>query len=405
MIPVEPILQNIRILDFSWVLAGPYATRLLADFGAEVIKIQPLLPEAQDQYSRGYYNTWNRNKLGITLDLSRAEGLRIAHKLVSISDAVIENFSPRVMANWGLDYPKLTKIKPDLIMVSLSIMGHDGPWRDYVGFGPTAQGFSGITYLTAYEGKPPSGIGYSYADHVAALYASVAFLGALEQRRRTGKGQYIDLSETEAMVASLSDEITAYTRHGILPKPVGNRSERAAPHGVYRCSGEDCWCAIAVTTEEEWEGFKRALGNPAWVEDVRFTSLAGRLENTEALDNLIQEWTMSQKANDIMIALQREGVPAGVVQNAVEIAHDPQLKARGFFIEIPSRSDDSNFTEARQSDPAKIIADASPIRLSEQAAEYRWAAPSPGQDNDYVFRDLLGLDETEIQRLKEKRVI
>src|ERR1035437_6899205 len=142
----QQILKDIRILDFSWVLAGPYATRLLADFGAEVIKVQPLAPEAGDKFNRGYYNTWNRNKLGISLNLSKPEGIEIAKGLVKLSDAVVENFSPRVMTNWGLDYPELQKLKPDIIMLSLSAMGHSGPWRDYSGFGPTVQAFSGMTH-------------------------------------------------------------------------------------------------------------------------------------------------------------------------------------------------------------------------------------------------------------------
>src|SRR4030042_46596 len=191
----EPVLQGIRILDFSWVLAGPYATRILADFGAEVIKVQPLLPREEDKFSRGYYNTWNRNKLGITLNLNKAGGIALAKRLVSISDAVVENFTPRVMANWGLDYTNLKEIKPDIIMLSLSTMGSTGPRRDYTGFGPTIQAFSGMTYLTSFPGKPPLGLGTSYADHIAGLFACLALLGALEYRRQTGAGQYIDLSQ------------------------------------------------------------------------------------------------------------------------------------------------------------------------------------------------------------------
>ncbi len=175
----KSILYNIRILDFTWVLAGPYATRILADFGAEVIKVQPLLPESDDEFSRGYYNTWNRNKLGITLNLNKPQGIELAKRLASISDAVVENFTPRVMANWGLDYPSLKKVKPDLIMLSLSAMGQTGPWRDYTGFGPTVQAFSGITPLTSYPGNPPAGLGFSYGDQVDGLHARLALRSAL----------------------------------------------------------------------------------------------------------------------------------------------------------------------------------------------------------------------------------
>jgi benzylsuccinate CoA-transferase BbsF subunit len=389
----KPILQNIRILDFSWVLAGPYATRLLADFGAEVIKVQPALPGASDKFSQGYYQTWNRNKLSLTLDLRQPDGIQIAKKLAAISDAVVENFSPRVMANWGLDYPELKKLKPDILFLSLSVMGHTGSLRDYTGFGPSVQAFSGFTSLTGYPDQPPLGAGYSYADHVAGLYASLALLGALEYRRRTGKGQYIDLSETETMSSLLSDSILSYTQQGQVPAAAGNRSFRAAPQGVYRCRGEDRWCAITVSTEVEWEAFKRAIGNPAWASDPAFSDLPARRENVSALDIFVQDWTRERTPEDVMTALQREGVPAGVVQNAADLAHDPQLKARGFFIELDHPS------------LGKTPVDASPIRLSSNPAKYRRPAPNPGEDSDYVCRQILGLSEDEVGRLRQNNII
>jgi benzylsuccinate CoA-transferase BbsF subunit len=387
------ILHNIRILDFSWVLAGPYATRILADFGAEVIKVQPLLPEEEDKFSRGYYNTWNRNKLGITLSLNKPEGVAIAKRLVGISDAVVENFSPRVMANLGLDYDSLRKVKPDLIMLSLSTMGNSGPWRDYAGFGPTIQAFSGITYLTSFPGKPPLGLGTSYADHIAGLIACLALLSALEYRRKTGVGQYIDVSQVEAMAGLLGDAILDYTVRGEEVEPVGNSSTEAAPHGVYRCQGDDRWCAIAVFTDEEWQGFKRALGNPPWAEDKRFATLAGRLKHSEELDRLVEDWTKERTAEEAMALLQRQGVAAGVVQDASDLAEDPQLKERGFFIELD------------HPELGKTVSDAVPIRLSDTPARYTRAAPIQGQDNNYVYRELLGMSEDEIDKLREQGVI
>ena len=222
----QSVLQNIRILDFTWVLAGPYATRILADFGAEVIKVQPLLPQEEDEFRRGYDNTWNRNKLGITLNLNKPEGIALAKRLVGISDAVVENFTPRVMANWGLDYASLKKIKPDIIMLSLSTMGNTGPWRDYTGFGPTIQAFSGMTYLTSFPGKPPLGLGTSYADHIAGLYGCLALLGALEYRQKTGEGQYIDLSQVEAMASLLGGAVLDYQLEGREVAAVGNSQPR-----------------------------------------------------------------------------------------------------------------------------------------------------------------------------------
>jgi crotonobetainyl-CoA:carnitine CoA-transferase CaiB-like acyl-CoA transferase len=376
----NPVLKGIRILDFTWVLAGPYATRILADFGAEVIKVQPLLPQEEEEFARGYDNTWNRNKRGITLNLNKAEGVALAKRLVSISDAVVENFTPRVMANWGLSYDDLKKIKSEIIMLSLSTMGSTGPWRDYTGFGPTIQAFSGMTYLTSSPGQPPAGLGTAYADHVAGLTACLALLGALEYRQKTGEGQYIDVSQVEAMASLLGD--------AFVPA-----REAAAPHGVYRCQGDDRWCAIAVFNEEQWQGFKQALGNPPWAEDKRLATLARRLENRKALDGLIGDWAKNHTAEEAMALLQEQGVPAGVVQDARDLAQDPQLGERGFFVELD------------HPEQGKTVSDGVPIRLSETPARYVRAAPLPGQDNDYVYGELLGMSEGEMAELKKQGLV
>ncbi len=389
----QPALNNIRILDFSWVLAGPYATRILADFGSEVIKVHPLLPEAKDKFSRSYYNTWNRNKLGVTLNLDKPQGVALAKKLVGISDAVVENFTPRVMANWGLDYENLKKIKPDLIMLSMSTMGNSGPWRDYVGFGPGVQAFSGMTYLTSYPGKPPTGLGTAYADHVAGLVACLALLGALEYRQRTGEGQYIDVSQVEAMSSLLGSTILEYAVNGKSPEPAGNSSTEATPNGVYRCQGDNRWIAIAALTDEQWRGFQRASGNLPWTRRKRFATLSSRLENAEELDRLVEEWTREHTAEQVMTLLQQQGVAAGVVQNASDLANDPQLKARGFFIELD------------HPELGKTISDATPIKLSDTPAKYSRSAPVSGQDNHYVYCELLGMSEDELTELGEQGVV
>jgi crotonobetainyl-CoA:carnitine CoA-transferase CaiB-like acyl-CoA transferase len=375
----DPVLKDIRILDFTWVLAGPYATRLLADFGAEVIKVQPLLPGEEDDFARGYYNTWNRNKLGITLNLSTPEGIALAKKLVLSSDAVVENFTPRVMANWGLDYASLKAIKPDIIMLSLSAMGATGPYRDYTGFGPTIQAFSGLTHLTAYPGGPPLGLGTAYADHVAALFACLAILSALEYRRETGDGQYIDVSQVEAMASLLGDAFI----------PV----KETAFQGVYRSKGDDRWCALAVATDEEWQNFKKALGSPRWAEDKRFATPAARLENKKKLDELIEGWTKTLPAEEVMSLLQAQGVAAGVVQDARDLAKDPQLKERGFFIDLD------------RPETGRTMSDATPVRLSDTPPGYRRPAPLPGQDNGSVYGELLGIGADEIIELRQRGVI
>ncbi len=380
----DTVLKGIRILDFTWVLAGPYATRLLADFGAEVIKVQPLLStEADDRFARGYYNTWNRNKLGITLNMDKPQGVALARRLAGICDAVVENFTPRVMANWGLDYDNLQKVKPDIIMLSMSVMGRTGVWRDYVGFGPTVQAFSGMTRLTSFPGGPPAGPGFSYADHVAGLFASLALLGALEYRQRTGEGQYIDISQVEAMSSLLGGAIVDY----------GASSGEAAPHGVYRCKGKERWCAVAVFTDEEWQGFQRALGNPSWAEEERFAALSSRIRNGKELDRRVAAWTKERTAEEVMSQLQRNGVAAGVVQDAADLARDPQLKARDFFIEIV------------HPEAGITMTDAVPVKLSSAPAKYNRAAPAPGQDNSYVYGKLLGMSEAEVAELGKHGVI
>jgi benzylsuccinate CoA-transferase BbsF subunit len=388
----RPILSGVRILDFTWVLAGPYATRILADFGAEVIKVQPLLPLEEDAFSRGYYNTWNRGKRGITLDLNRAEGVALAERLVSVSDAVIENFSPRVMANFGLDYANLTRLKPGLIMLSLSAMGGSGPWRDFTGFGPTIQAFSGLTYLMAFPGGPPLGTGTAYADHVAGLFACLALLGALEHHRRTGEGQHIDVSALEAMTNLLGEAVLEYGLTGKGPRPSGNSSDEAVLQGVYRCR-DNRWCAIVVSNEDGWPGFRQALGDSPWSREKRFDTPLARRENRTELDSLVGGWTQEHTAVEVMAALQKYGVAAGVVQDAADLARDPQLRERGFFI------------KPEHPETGVQTADASPIRLSETPARYARPAPLPGQDNRYVYGELLGLGEAEIARLKEQGVI
>ena len=392
---MEKALQHLRVIDFTWVLAGPFATRILADYGAEVIKVQSKVTTGGTELNTsGYFNTWNRNKLSITLNLSKPQGVELAKKLVQISDVLIENFSPRVMRNWGLDYDTLRGIKPDLIMLSMSGMGQTGPWRDYTAFGATIQAFSGMTYLTTFPGRSPLGLGYAYADHIAGLMGALAILEALEYRQRTGEGQYIDLSELEAMSTLLGTAILDYGVNGRIASPLGNRPAHpvAAPCGAYRCKGEDRWCAIAVFTEEEWEAFCGVLGYPSWTKDRRFATLLSRVKNSDQLDRLVEEWTRDHTAEEVMALLQRAGVAAGVVQDAADLSKDPQLKARGFFV------------EADHPILGKVSFDRSPIKLFDTPAQLERAAPLLGQDNEYVYCRLLGMSEAKFKRYIEEDV-
>ena len=307
----------------------------------------------------------------------------------------MENFTPRVMSNWGLSYENLKKVKPDLIMVSMSGMGQTGPWKDFVAFGATIQAVSGITYLTSFVPDSPIGLGYSHADHVAGLFAALAVLAALEYRDRTGEGQYIDISEYEAMCTLLGPAIMDYAVNHNPVTPQGNHPDYAlaAPYGCYKCLGDDRWCVIAVFTDEEWQALRGVIGNPPWSKEARFSTPWQRREHIEELNGLLEQWTAQHSPEEVMSSLQEAGVPAGVVKDARELAEDPQLTTRDFFI------------EARHPVLGKTIFDSTPIRLGRTPARFRRAAPSLGQDNRYVYQELLGISHQELSRYIEEGVI
>jgi crotonobetainyl-CoA:carnitine CoA-transferase CaiB-like acyl-CoA transferase len=389
-------LNGIRVLDFTWMLAGPYATRILADFGAEVIKVQSKkTAKGIEDNLTTYFNTWNRSKRSVTLDMSYPKAREILLKLIEKSDVLIENFSPRVMLNWGLNYERLKEVRPALIMASMSAMGQTGPWKDYVAFGPTLHALSGLTYLTSFKKDFPMGLGYAYADSISGLYAALIVLAALEYRERAGQGQYIDLSEYEAICTLMGPVLLDASLHEKEILPHGNRSNDipAAPYGCYKCSGLDRWCVIAVFNEKEWQTLCKVLGDPDWTKEEKFSTLLKRKENAEELDELLTQWTFQHASEQVVSLLQEAGVPAGAVQNAEDLARDPQLTARDFFIRLEHPILGST------------ISDRSPIRFEDDLTVGRKAGPLLGEDNRYVFIELLGLTEEECSSFIEKGII
>ncbi len=390
------ILNGVRVLDFTWMLAGPYATRILADFGAEVIKIQSKkVAQGTESNLKGYFNTWNRNKRSITLDMIHPEAQALFLKLTTISDVVVDNFSPRVMSNWGLSYEKLREARDDLIVLRMSAMGDTGPWQNCVAYGPTIQALSGLTYLTSFSEDLALGLGFSYADVVAGLYAALTILAALEQRKHSGQGQYIDLSEYEALCSVLGPALldTFVNDKKVLPQ--GHRAEYtpAAPYGCYRCSGEYRWCVIAIFNEEEWQAFSHVLGNPAWMGEERFSTLTRRLAHLEELNSLISHWMATKNPETVVSLLQEAGVAAGVVQNAADLAKDPQLLARGFFIPIEHPV------------LGTTMADASPIKFQDNTQGPWKSSPLLGEDNRYVYMELLGLSQEDFTSYIDRGII
>jgi len=390
------ILNGLRVLDFSRVQSGPYATRILADFGAEVIKVQSQkTAKGAEANSEAYFNTWNRNKRSITLDMSHVEAQDLALRLAVISDVVIENFSPRVMLNWKLNYERIKKARPDLIMVSMSAMGQTGPWKDFVAFGPTIQSLGGLTYLTSYGKGPPMGMGFSYADTVAGLYAALAVLMAIAYRDRTGQGQYIDLSEYEAVCTLNGPLFLDLSVDNATTLPTGNRSDNlfAAPYGCYRCAGKDRWCVIAVFSDHEWNGLCQVMGQPDLGQEKRFFTWSDRKAHSEELDDFIEQWTSKNTPEKVVGLLQEAGVPAGIVQDAEDLARDPQLRARNFFVPL------------KHPVLGHTISDGLPIKFREMPTGFWKAAPLLGEDNQYVYGELLGLTDKELSSYVKRGII
>ncbi len=389
-------MEELRVLDLTRVAAGPYATRIMADFGAEVIKLQTKkIATGAESNESAYFRAWNRNKRSITLDLSYPEAKDLFLELTRISDVVVENFSPRVMQNWGLNYNNLKKIRPDLIMISMSAMGQTGPWKNFVAFGPTLQSLGGLSYLTSFSKDTPLGLGYAYADMIAGLYAVVAMLAALEYRQQTGCGQYIDLSEYEAVCTTIGPTLldASINPDNILPQGNSATHIPAAPYGCYKCKGEERWCTVAVFSEDEWRSLCNVLGNPSRAEDERFSSLSNRKKNGLELDEWLGDWMAKRSAEEAVQLLQAAGIPAGVVQNAGDLAGDPHLHARNFFTALDGLDRDGTKT------------DTSPMKFIHHKNEPWRAAPSLGRDNYYVYRELLGLTEAEIKSYIERGII
>jgi len=387
-------LEGIRILDFTWVVAGPVATRILADHGAEVVKIERKNPPPLGNRKLGLQCDLHRNKLSLALNMAHPSGVEIARKLAAISDVVIDNFSARVMKSWGMDYQTLSAIKPDIICISMSGLGHTGPRSNYVSYGPTLQALSGYTMMMAEADGTPAGYGYSYADMCGGYTGALATLIALWNRRRTGRGQFVDLSQFEAVTAVVGTSLLDIAVNGREQKPFGYTSQEgpAAPHGVYRCrpmeTDDDRWIAISVRSQPEWERFVDALGAPAWASDPRFRTMYLRMRNRDELDSLVSRWTAERAAEDAMLTLQRAGVAAGLVANGIDICkRDPQLRERGFWPIVK--------TPGNRSTRVSGI----PFKISSGSGSVRTAGPEVGENNDYILGEILGLGAAEREEL------
>ncbi len=398
-------LTGIRVCDFTWVWAGPFCTLQLAHMGAEVIRIEsarricilrnlPPWAEGQPGINRsGYFNQYNQGKKSITLDLSKPEGVQLAKRLVAISDVAAENFAAGVIDRLGLGYEALREVKPDIIMISMSGYGRTGPEAGYVSYGPAQVPLSGLSSLTGYAGWPPMHVGISYGDPTAGLHAAFALLAALLYRERTGEGQYIDMSQWESTMVVIGEGIMDYTMNGTQPPRMGNRVPHMAPHGVFRCAGEDRWVSIACGSDAEFEALARVIGHPELASDPRFRTLADRKAHEDELESIVEAWTSARDPFEVTRLLQAARVAAFPPLMNRELAEDPHLNQRGFFVE-------KEHPEVGVRQHVGI-----PWRMSETPCQVTRAAPVLGQDNDYVYGELLGLSSAQIADLKAREVI
>ncbi|MBI2917562.1 MAG: CoA transferase [Chloroflexi bacterium] len=404
-----------RILDLTQVYAGPYATRLLADLGAEVLRIEapmraghgpvgrlpagldimyPQREPGEQPYNRfAYYNELNRNKMAMSLDLSTETGRGVFRRLVAVSDVVMENFSPRVMPNFGLDYPELRKLRPDLLMVSLPALGLTGPYRDYVAYGTGLEGMVGLATMTGYPNGPPLKTGIAYGDPVGGLHAAFGTLAALRHRRLTGQGQHIEVALRESLTMTMGQAIMDYAMNGRVGRRQGNRHEAWVPHGAYPCQGEDEWVAIAVRSDSEWRSLRQAMGDPEWARDDRFAGALGRHQHQAEIDEHLGRWTRGFDHYGLMRRLQDAGVPAAAVLNIREMATDPHYVARGFFRSV----------EHRAAGGAHLYPGV-PWKMGQTPGAVRRPPPDFGEHNRWALAELLGLPEAEVSELERRGV-
>lgn len=392
-------LAGVKILDLMWVMAGPAGTRVLADYGATIVRVesarrvdtartlQPFFKGSPKPDNSALFQNVNAGKLGLSVDLGNQAGREVIRDLVRWADVVTESFSPKAMRAWGLDYESLRQIKPDIIMLSTCLMGQTGPLARFAGFGNLAGAISGFANLTGWPDRPPAAPFGAYTDYVSPRFTAMAILAALDHRRRTGQGQYIDQSQGEASLHFLGPALLDYTANGRVQKAQGNSDPGMAPHGVYQAAGTDRWIAITVTNDEQWKALCAAIERPDLLRDARFHTVAGRLSHQEELDAAITAWTKEHDPFQAEAELQARYVPAHAVATLLELYDDPQLQHRGHFVEVEHPT------------LGKITLEGSRFKLSRTPARVERSAPTLGQDNQYVLEKLLGYSEEQITEL------
>ena len=397
-------LAGLRVVDLTVAIAGPVATQLLADLGAEVIRIEPpfarplhvdIAPVVEGAPDRAYnrivsYNDLQRGKRAITLDLGKPPGRDALLRLVAISDIVVENMSPRVLPSLGLGYDDLRFVKRDIVLVSMPAFGADGPLRDRVSYGPGIDAMSGLAHLTGYPDRGPMQPANYYCDYNAGMLAAIATLAALRHRARSGEGQHVELSMLEGELQVIGEALLDYTMNGRIQTRSGNEHPSMSPHGVYRCGGEDRWLAIACESDAQWQSLCDLIGRRDLTHDARYADVVSRVRHRAEIDTIVSEWTAARDPNEAATQLQGAGVPAAATQTIRDLSTDPQLQSRD-YIRYASHPEAGSTPHVR---PAF-----SPSPTSDRPA------PLYGQDNGYVLRNLLGMSEAEVAVLTTLGII
>ncbi|MBI4763031.1 MAG: CoA transferase [Deltaproteobacteria bacterium] len=400
----KPLLRDVKVVDFGWAVVSPISATYLGFLGATVITVEsstrlniirqagPYKDGIPHPDRSGYYTNYNTGKYSIVLDLKNPRGLEIGKKLIHWADVLVENFAPGVMGRLGLDYESVQGINPSIIYASTCQLGQTGPHAQFRGMGVQGAALAGLYPTTGWPGGDPVGPFGAYTDFVAPKFLVSAILAALLYRHHTGKGQYIEQSQVEAGMNFVGPALMDYIVNGSVLHCPGNREPNAAPHGAYRCQGEDRWCAIAVYTDQEWRAFCQAIGSPPWTNDEKFSTLLGRKENEAELDSLVEQWSLGHPAEYVMDLLQRAGVPAGVVATAEDLHKDPQLLHRQHYRRLNHPVIGLHSYEA----PA--------FRFSNAPVFFERPAPCLGEHNQYICTEILDLTEEEYRSLEKDGV-
>ncbi len=422
-------LEGIRVLDFTWMNAGAKGTRHLSLYGAELIHLEwkgkldnlrkapPFHTAPGEEFegagTAGYtqlnvptvnrsasFNNNHVGKWGVSLNLRHPKGQDIFRQLVEKSDVVCDNFTARTLEGWGFGFPELEKINPRIICVQAPGFGHSGPYVDYRSYGPTAAAMSGLTWLSGLPDRYPCGYGFSYMDVCGPYFNAMAVMAALRQRDRTGKGVWVDLSQSGPAFLLTGTAMLDWSANGRRYERSGNRSvyTKSAPHGAYRCDGDEAWIAIDCSTQEHWEALLAVMGHPEWASQAGFRTLDERYVNQDSLDRHVEDWTLGFERYDLMARLQQAGVPAGACQNTKDrFEIDPQLKHKGYFAQMPHSEVAPYPVEGHHS----RFSETQPSPLGNTG----WGTAMYGEHNTQVYGRLLGLGEEDLAALAQEDVI